>query len=149
MDWSPELDATVRDLWVAGASGSQIAAKLGLVSRSAVISRAWRMGWQRPGLLPRKVQGRRPKPRPLPRIRPEPKRKPEPDWHARLEPAWPATALPILEAGFGQCRFPLSERPDWLVCGQPTMYCSSWCEHHYAICFQSRLQRRGLNRGSA
>ncbi|MFZ2868729.1 GcrA family cell cycle regulator, partial [Zavarzinia sp.] len=44
MSWTDERIATLRDLWEQGLSASQIATKLGNITRNAVIGKVHRLG---------------------------------------------------------------------------------------------------------
>jgi len=95
MSWTDERIDTLRKMWEAGQTASQIAEELGGVSRNAVIGKAHRLGLQsRPSPVKpnepdaAKAAAAEPKPAPAPIAR-EPERAPPPA---------PVVAAPIVEA---------------------------------------------------
>lgn len=95
MSWTDERIDTLRKMWEAGQTASQIAEELGGVSRNAVIGKAHRLGLQsRPSPVKpnepdaAKAAAAEPKPAPAPIAR-EPERAPPPP---------PIAAAPIVEA---------------------------------------------------
>ncbi|MEO7687706.1 MAG: GcrA family cell cycle regulator [Sphingomonas sp.] len=95
MSWTDERIDTLRKMWEAGQTASQIAEELGGVSRNAVIGKAHRLGLQsRPSPVKpnepdaAKAAAAEPKPAPAPIAR-EPERAPPPA---------PIAAAPIVEA---------------------------------------------------
>ena len=95
MSWTDERIDTLRKMWEAGQTASQIAEELGGVSRNAVIGKAHRLGLQsRPSPVKpndpdaAKAAAPEPKPSPAPIAR-EPERAPPPA---------PVVAAPIVEA---------------------------------------------------
>ena len=66
MQWTPERVEMLTRLWAEGLSARQIAAKLGGVTRNAVIGKAHRLNLQRGAPLPE------PQPEPAPPVREEP-----------------------------------------------------------------------------
>ena len=95
MSWTDERIDTLRKMWEAGQTASQIAEELGGVSRNAVIGKAHRLGLQsRPSPVKpndpdaAKAAAPEPKPSPAPIAR-EPERAPPPT---------PVVAAPIVEA---------------------------------------------------
>src|SRR3954471_3187154 len=95
MSWTDERIDTLRKMWEAGQTASQIAEELGGVSRNAVIGKAHRLGLQsRPSPVKpnepdaAKAAAAEPKPAPAPIAR-EPERAPPPA---------PVAAAPIVEA---------------------------------------------------
>ena len=95
MSWTDERIDTLRKMWEAGQTASQIAEELGGVSRNAVIGKAHRLGLQsRPSPVkpndPDAAKAAAPEPKPAPApIAREPERAPPPA---------PIAAAPIVEA---------------------------------------------------
>jgi GcrA cell cycle regulator len=85
MSWTEERIDTLRTMWEAGQTASQIAEALGGVSRNAVIGKAHRLGLQaRPSpVVPKEVEAK-PEPQPQPQAAPPPP--PEPPVVAAPEP---------------------------------------------------------------
>ncbi len=51
-----------------------------------------------------------------------------------------STPVPILSAGFGQCRFIVCDRPEPMCCGASTTAGTSWClEHRRLVYIPARL----------
>ncbi|MCP9222585.1 GcrA cell cycle regulator [Erythrobacter sp. LQ02-29] len=86
MSWTDERTATLKKMWEDGATASQIAEKLGGVSRNAVIGKAHRMGLKaRPSPVkanekpaPKKPTPAAPAPKPAPKAAPAPAPAPTP-----------------------------------------------------------------------
>ena len=109
MSWTEERIETLKTMWEAGQTASQIAEALGGVSRNAVIGKAHRLGLQaRPSPVrsaaepePEPVQPPLPEPEPEPEPivaappPPEPRRDPE---AAQAAPAQTAPAQPVLRS---------------------------------------------------
>lgn len=130
MRWTADMDAIARERWERGETGPDIAKVLGITSMNAVKCRALRQGWgrrQADGTLLRATRAPR---LASPEIVPEP----EPEVF-RYGP------VPLLSARLTQCRYFLSERPDWVVCGEQTARGSSWCPKHVKLCFNHNGRR--------
>ncbi|WP_082678388.1 GcrA family cell cycle regulator, partial [Sphingomonas sanguinis] len=114
MSWTDERIDTLRTMWEAGQTASQIAEALGGVSRNAVIGKAHRLGLQarpspvkanEPAAAPaaEPVVAAPPPPPPPPAPEPEPEPSPfvaedEPDTEIEAEPAKPREPQPILRS---------------------------------------------------
>ena len=59
-------------------------------------------------------------------------------------PALAPLNIPLVETGFRRCKFIHGD--DDLTCGHPTVFASSWCEHHYRIVFQPMTDREKKRR---
>lgn len=145
MEWTPDMDEQAERMWGDGAPASAIASAFGTVTRNAVIGRAHRKGWARSGA---------PRHQTRPRIKKKvveqsqeltvPKRRPSlvplPPVPLPKEPSpppkdWVATILTVQS---GQCKFPLTDRWPWPLCGAPAVAFSPYCADHAAICFSGR-----------
>jgi hypothetical protein len=131
--WTEDLDDRARRLWAKGFSASEIATEIGLGSRHAVIGRAWRQKWPRQRVAK------------IDRIcfsvpsRPPPQEKPMQSLSV-TPPAEPAievedAPVTILNVTASQCRFPLTDRWPWPMCGAPVRQNSSYCADHHRRCF--------------
>lgn len=154
--WTAEQDARGREMWAAGKSSTFIALVLGDgITRKAVLGRARRGPWPRSDALREElrleyarsaaVQGadkrRLERTGKLigPRLVPD---------HKPAKRRFPGAQVPLLLAREGQCRYFVSERPDWVVCGEPVVMGSSWCSKHMAKCFtQTARQREAVKHG--
>jgi GcrA cell cycle regulator len=122
--WTEDLDDRARRLWAKGSSASEIATEIGLGSRHAVIGRAWRQKWPRAAVLKLPAQPEeKPMPMPVPSA-------PVAEPAIEIEP--PVT---ILNVTASQCRFPLTDRWPWPMCGAPVQRNSSYCADHHRRCF--------------
>ena len=91
MSWTDERIETLRTMWEAGQTASQIAEALGGVSRNAVIGKAHRLGLQ---ARPSPVRANEPAPTPV--APPPPVVEPEPE-PVRPEPVMEAAPEPVAE----------------------------------------------------
>jgi len=119
MEWTEERIEALRSLWMQGLTASQIAERLGGVSRNAVIGKAHRLGLSaRPSPIKREPGA---KPVPMPR----PARATPPQHHAEPAPlpAAPTPQQPPISAkapGAAAGRFPLLRRA--LGAGPPLLH---------------------------
>ena len=152
--WTEDRIELLKKHWAEGLSASQIAARLGGVTRNAVIGKVHRLGLEqrrpRERLFPRKavVLNLPVKPTriqmPSPRVtgnlalKAEPviMSKPKPVVVASAEPASFPPA-PILAIGPRQCRFPHGEPGErtFGFCGHNTEAGSAYCPHHHRRVF--------------
>ena len=126
-DWTEERTAALTRLWDEGLSASQIAARLGGITRNGVIGKVHRMG------LPRRAPStpRRARPSAMQPVQKKPA--PKPVSKVDLKPA-PSLGLTILEIGFRQCRYATHEDAgEHRFCGHKTAEGSSYCPAHKAV----------------
>jgi GcrA cell cycle regulator len=167
MGWTEERVELLKKLWSDGLSASQIAGRLGEVTRNAVIGKVHRLGLAgrattsrvrsaRPRnrmahlpLRPSRVQYRTHgnvalKPvydtieRPMVALSIVPKYIEEPaDMPAPLR-------LPLLDLRESSCRWPIGDPQDenFYFCGHQKRTGSSYCEHHAKVAFQPAARRR-------
>lgn len=148
--WTADQDMRGRAMWTAGKSSTLIALTLGDgITRKAVIGRAKRQKWPRSDAMraelkieyARAAAERGVEKRRLARTgkligpRLVPDQKP-------IERRFPGAQVPLLLARDGQCRYFMSEQPDWIVCGDPVVLGSSWCGKHRAKCFTPTARQR-------
>lgn len=139
--WTPEMDAKLTALWAQDLSGSQIAERLGIESRTAVLGRAKRIN------LPKRTSGDIKRKQ----IYAGTPRKGEP----------PRTYVPIRERLAAKteavendkigCQWIEGDpRLDATKCGKPRAILNgstcSWCAHHRAIVFVPASTVRALDR---
>ena len=131
VNWTDDENATLREMWRDGRSGSQIAAVLGK-SRCAVLGKVNRLELKARLLPP----GQRRKPaHPLsPRFTPQPSQLATQSIMAVEPQPWLGKGLSILEVGHDRCRavIDLSGDPKGLavMCAAPTEENKPWCEGH-------------------
>lgn len=151
MSWTPERIDTLTALWAEGYSASQIAAKMGGLTRNAVIGKAHRMklGGRKP---PSPLKGQA-KARKAEKSAPAPKRikpaLPESPLKARLKAAREANAaarrVPVTELESRQCRYAVNEAAvgeEHLFCGAATKPGSSYCSAHHGVVYAPAPPRK-------
>lgn len=153
--WSEERKELVTKFWVTdGLSASQIASRIGGITRNAVIGIISRMG-----LTGRRLNAKSPRPKRRPAHFPRrprqrnnftfgrdapssPEKAPElpkvPQAELRRHPS--TAAVPFLETRLGQCRYIIDDSTKD-CCGAPTEFGSSWCEEHERAVFAIRPNR--------
>ena len=99
MSWTEERTATLKRLWEGGATATEIAKELGVVSRNAVIGKAHRLGLKsRPSPVKAAEKKAAPKPKPAPKKKaapaPAPSPAPTPAPVAAKPAAKPASSAP-------------------------------------------------------
>jgi GcrA cell cycle regulator len=158
MDWTDERIAALKTMWLEGMSASQVARRLGGVSRNAVIGKVHRLGLAGRDVpsRPRSLGGRPPsrlavRPAMAPSIRASAKRNPRIVQVARasfdVEPS--AT---ILTLGEHACRWPIGdpETREFGFCGRSRAGHGPYCAGHTQVAFRGRataavsLDRRAI-----
>jgi Global cell cycle regulator GcrA len=161
MSWTDERVAILKKLWTDGLSASQIALKLGNVSRNAVIGKVHRLG-----LSGRATTSRMRSVRPRARVVAFPGRTPSVQYrshgNAALKALFLPAALPVPEPVLDDIEIPMADRVDLLslkdcmcrwplgdpqdetfrFCGRRTQDGASYCEHHARIAYQPVQRRR-------
>lgn len=145
MDWNEERITELTNMWREGLSASQVARRLGGVSRSAVIGKVHRLGIAGRALpsRPRSQGGRPPNP-----TRASPGgalRKPSAPRPPRASPAplvvfdAPATAT-ILTLVEDSCRWPIGDpgEASFGFCGRPRLGGGSYCQGHGPMALRRR-----------
>lgn len=141
--WTPEKVGILKSQWKAGASARAIAAMLG-GGRNAVIGKANRFGLpphaasRRPldatakralkklTTKPRTARSRRGRPRTTPQGAPIPPPPPPPP---------EARPIRFVDLVHDHCRYPVTEEPPFLFCGQIRQVKSVYCAAHHALCY--------------
>jgi GcrA cell cycle regulator len=165
MSWTDERVDLLKKLWADGLSASQIATKLGEVTRNAVIGKVHRLG-----LAGRATTSRIRMARPRSNITMFPARssqvqyrtfgstvlKVAPQPHVRpsgsvvafralpeLEPA-PEGVITLAELKETMCHWPIGDpmEEDFHFCGRRKSFGVSYCEHHAAIAYNPAARRR-------
>ncbi len=160
MSWTEERVETLKKLWAEGHSASQIANRLGGVTRNAVIGKVHRLGLSgratpsRPVKRPPRLA--RPKPRPNATAAPA-VAKAAPSSSAPRRPAdaeiAAAAALPPLTGDNGEtagiltirdsmCKWPIGDPADanFAFCGRKAE-CGPYCKEHAKVAFQPARKR--------
>jgi len=166
MGWTEERVELLKKLWADGLSASQIAGRLGEVTRNAVIGKVHRLG-----LAGRATTSRIRSARPRNRVSHLPLRPTRVQYrtngNAALKPVYapvekPAAVLrvvpsavedidvpeplrvPLLDLNESSCRWPIGDPQDdsFHFCGHDKASGSSYCEHHGRVAFQPAARRR-------
>jgi GcrA cell cycle regulator len=145
MAWTDERVEELKKLWAEGHSASQIAARMGGVTRNAVIGKVHRLG------LSGRAAPAKPKAvsssdrRVIPQV-PQPAR-PQP--RSALRDLPPVTDLSIGKAtvssiGSDQCKWPIGDpaSEDFHFCGQSTTGGKPYCAYHVQLAFQPSSTKR-------
>lgn len=143
MSWTEERIDTLKTLWAAGLSCSQIANKLELTSKNAVIGKVHRLGLEKRVKTPQeRPSGSALKRRPRASKRPlgyGPPTRPSPFQARAVEQ--PSLQVPLLELHSGQCRFPTHENGQHLFCGQAAERAEVYCAAHCRIAYNYGARR--------
>lgn len=172
MAWTDERVETLRTMWLAGSSASQIAAVLGDVTRNAVIGKVHRLGLSGRGKPTSTATPRARKPRASSgastRTRRSPTRPAAPvtmgatalkgdlneQQQVVAEPVVRGRAdlvlvgesprLQIQELKENTCRWPIGDplTEDFHFCGRGTLEGQPYCEYHCGVAFQTPNERR-------
>lgn len=136
MTWTTEREQRLAKLWAEGLSASQIATRLGGITRNGVIGKVHRMG------LPRRAPTVNRTARPA-RLQPVQKTPPTPAKPVRAKRARlnagervakPSLGLSILDVKSGQCRYATHEEAgEYRFCGHETHASSSYCPAHWFL----------------
>lgn len=161
MSWTDERVEMLKKLWAEGLSASQIAGKLGNVTRNAVIGKVHRLGLSGRMKTARTTPAR---PRRQPRQPSAPRRptvvgntalKPQVDAVAEPTPR-PRTAvieelvippserLTILQLTESTCKWPIGDpgESEFHFCGRSSDPAKPYCEHHAGVAYQPASDRR-------
>lgn len=167
MGWTEERVAELKKLWAEGHSASQIAKRLGSVTRNAVIGKVHRLGLSgratpsRPVKRPPRLA--RPKPQVMPRqaapaaqvaprattalaVRPEPAAHVHiAEAEANIEPKRLSNGdmVTVLTVKDSMCKWPIGDPADanFGFCGHGTAEGSPYCAEHARVAFQPAKKR--------
>ncbi|MFV0295719.1 MAG: GcrA family cell cycle regulator [Hyphomicrobiaceae bacterium] len=161
MSWNDERVELLKKLWSEGLSASQIAGRLGSVTRNAVIGKVHRLGLSGRATTTR-MKSHRPRPRPNAVKRPPAKPRFQQGgntalralYQADTEPYVPTAEeieIPMKERKYIQtleechCRWPIGDpqEADFHFCGKNKVAGLPYCEFHARRAFQPPQARRG------
>jgi GcrA cell cycle regulator len=146
MEWTDERTNLLRTLWLQGQTASQIAERLGGVTRNAVIGKAHRLGLSsRPSPIRQRPAGR-------PAHQPAPPSAPR---SPIIEPAAPAVAAAPLPQpvpapaptrtakaapGSRACMWPVGDpkQPGFHFCGAPAEPSRPYCAQHCSVAYHRK-----------
>ncbi|WP_370338449.1 GcrA family cell cycle regulator [Parvularcula marina] len=135
MAWTEERVDQLKQLWGEGLSASQIANKMGGVTRNAVIGKVHRLG------LAGRATPAAPKPKTVQRYD-EPELKTP---ITGLENLYPGIDRPTVSSIDGnQCKWPIGDptSEEFHFCGQPSNHGKPYCAYHSQVAFQPNTGRR-------
>jgi GcrA cell cycle regulator len=154
MSWTDERVEQLKQMWIDGLSASQIAARLGGVTRNAVIGKVHRLGLSGRG-APTRVTRRRPA---SPRAARSQSASPAPRREATKKPVAvpapepeevefvsdPATQANLLELNEQTCKWPIGDPGDenFHFCGQRSAPGLPYCAAHAKKAYQPLPSRR-------
>ncbi len=158
MGWTEERVAELKKLWAEGHSASQIAKRLGSVTRNAVIGKVHRLGLSgratpsRPVKRPPRLA--RPKPQPMPRqgnvrgavaVREATQPAPLPEVETNIEPQRLPNGdmVTVLTVKDSMCKWPIGDPAEatFGFCGHATQENSPYCAEHARVAFQPAKKR--------
>jgi GcrA cell cycle regulator len=161
MGWTEERVAELKKLWAEGHSASQIAKRLGSVTRNAVIGKVHRLGLSgratpsRPVKRPPRLA--RPKPQPIPRqaqasrgaaalaMREAAAPAPHVEADANIEPQRLPNGdmVTVLTVKDSMCKWPIGDPADanFGFCGHACQEGSPYCAEHARVAFQPAKKR--------
>ena len=155
MSWTEERIERLKSMWTQGATASEIAEKLGGVSRNAVIGKAHRLGLEaRPSPVKPGEEHAAPAPaKAAPKAEAAPAPAPakpaaSPAPPRRLVPAKPspevADKTSLLELNDRICKWPMGHpgEPDFHFCGAAANPGYPYCVEHCGVAYQAQLPRR-------
>lgn len=139
MAWTDERVEQLKELWAEGLSASQIANKMGGVTRNAVIGKVHRLG------LAGRATPAAPKPKVVQHFD-EPAQK-SPTYG--LDSLYPGLDKPTVSSIDGnQCKWPVGDptSEDFHFCGQPSSNGKPYCAYHSQVAFQPNTVRKETKR---
>ena len=148
MAWNDERVEQLKRLWAEGLSASQIASKMGGVTRNAVIGKVHRLGLSGRATPAKPQRGRTFEgvEHEVVEIQHEPVMKPiipEPEFSAPLVlDTGDMTTVATLKNNM--CKWPIGDpsRDDFHFCGQSTSSGKSYCAYHAHLAFQPAQPRK-------
>ncbi len=146
--WTSDRVETLTRLWNDGLSASQIAAKLGEVTRNAVIGKVHRLGLsarRTASRQPRRTSPRRDRAGRVEMRKPAPRAPRYTVTPERLPPAPAALMLSVAQLAAETCHWPFGDPllPGFGFCGVRTAPGHRpYCAHHAAIAFNPAARRR-------
>ena len=164
LPWTDERVELLKKLWADGLSASQIAARMGGVTRNAVIGKVHRLGLSgRAKASSAPAQPRPKKPARAPshplthrpaahgsaalasHPREEPESEPSPTPEIDEDVAIPMSErVTIMELRDSMCRWPMGDptTPEFRFCGGKALGGLPYCQHHCRVAYQPAAERR-------
>ncbi|HEX8168697.1 MAG TPA: GcrA family cell cycle regulator [Beijerinckiaceae bacterium] len=164
LPWTDERVELLKRLWAEGLSASQIAARMGGVTRNAVIGKVHRLGLSgraKSAAAPAQPRPRKPARAPSHPLthrpaahgnaalaahpREEPQPQPEPQAEIDEDVVIPMSErVTIMELRDSMCRWPMGDptTPEFRFCGGKAIPSLPYCPHHSRIAYQPAAERR-------
>ncbi len=151
MAWTEERVEELKKLWSEGHSASQIAARMGGVTRNAVIGKVHRLGLSgraAPAKPKAVTVEREPVVQAAAPSQPAPEREPAPVRSVLrdLPPISDINAgrLTVSNIGSSDCKWPIGDpaSDDFHFCGQPSTGGKPYCAYHAQLAFQPSTHKR-------
>lgn len=144
--WTEPRVTALKSLWARGWTGTQIAKEINRLTgssftRNAILGATHRLSMPsvRPLLGPKKHrQHRNSRKRERRMSAKAPQMAPERLIRAESIEAPPPRNLSILGLATGDCRWPVTDGPPYLFCGNPALYGCSYCAAHMSIAHDRR-----------
>jgi GcrA cell cycle regulator len=142
MEWTEERTNLLKSLWLQGQTASQIAERLGGVTRNAVIGKAHRLGLSsRPSPIRQRPAGRPAAPAPAAPLA-RALQPTEPAKPATVLPPAPVAKAPTIKAAPGSraCMWPMGDpkQPGFHFCGAPAVASRPYCSAHCAVAYHKK-----------
>ena len=141
MAWTEDRVETLKTLWNEGLSASQIAGRLGGVTRNAVIGKVHRLG----------LSGRAAPAKPK-AVQPKAEAPPVRERVVQMDPATFAGSGPTVSSiGANECKWPIGDpaTEDFHFCGQGAAGGKPYCAYHSQLAFQPSRAPRDRARKAA
>ena len=158
MTWTDERVETLKKLWTAGLSASQVAVELGGITRNAVIGKVHRLGLSGRAKSPSSAAPRPRKARPhahmlrvsRPQVRGNTALAQAYDLDVEPEPELIDNVIPLgqrrtlLELNEDTCRWPIGDpgNADFYFCGGHAITSLPYCAYHSRVAYQPANARR-------
>lgn len=139
MAWTEDRVEQLKQLWAEGLSASQIANKMGGVTRNAVIGKVHRLG------LAGRATPAAPKPKAVTQYDDPITKSPT----YGLENLYAGIDKPTVSSiGGSQCKWPIGDptSEDFHFCGQPSNHGKPYCAYHSQVAFQPNTVRKDPKR---
>lgn len=154
MAWTDERVEMLKKLWSEGLSASQIAGKMGGVTRNAVIGKVHRLGLSGRATPAKPLRGRANDKTSIKAAPEAPSPAPfsAPSAEKEIVPTAPVIRPAILDSGDlttvatlnrNMCKWPIGDpaKDDFHFCGQPASQGKPYCNHHAEVAFQPAQRR--------
>lgn len=151
MAWTDERVELLKKYWAEGLSASQIAGKMGGVTRNAVIGKVHRLGLSGRATPAKPVRGRindeivSPIPETATIIKPQITEPRETQQTDVIEPVVLSSGdlTTVATLNRNMCKWPLGDpaKDDFHFCGQPASAGKPYCTHHANVAFQPAQRR--------